>query len=296
MQRWPHVNFPLPKLNHDKNPLNPARWLKREMWVARSGAVCYTSKLEGGATELYSPAEARDLRIEVLGPKETCQDHAFCLAPPSNKGQGSHQFAAESEEDMEAFLDAIRAFQDRVQKKSNKQAQKLGTTAAKYAAPQPSPTRVAPEEAVAVGAEQATTTAAVTVAGGGDGQQQEHQHKHHHKSGKKHESMAAHLRKMEDTHGEDHTHNMATKIQALHRGRGSRKMAAEVKVKRNSAASTIQSLHRGKQERARVAEKHGFRHSGCAGGTIVLPPPLPPGADDGKQHHHKHKHKHDENE
>merc|ERR1712167_225080 len=64
------------KLNQDGDALNAEHWLKREMWIAKNGSLCYFSKKENRILMYQNAEDLRDATLRVLTPTESAQTFA----------------------------------------------------------------------------------------------------------------------------------------------------------------------------------------------------------------------------
>jgi len=94
------------KLNQDGDAMNAEHWLKREMWIAKNGSLCYFSKKENRILMYQNADDLRDATLRVLSPSESAQDYAFeiNLPPRDNMEFEPCIFAGESEKDMNQWI------------------------------------------------------------------------------------------------------------------------------------------------------------------------------------------------
>lgn len=98
------------KLNWDGNPEDPSHWLRRDMWVANNGSVCYFSLKEDKRLVLF---DAHQLSRAAVGRFQGgAREPAFTLrtrqdAQDHDGDAGTGVFACESEAEYEAWMRAF---------------------------------------------------------------------------------------------------------------------------------------------------------------------------------------------
>lgn len=101
------------KLNQEGDPMNEDHWLKREMWIAKNGSLCYFSKKENRELQYFKPDDIRVVGLEKVTAKESCKPHTFILQLPPVDGleYAPAMFAAQTPEEEKTFLAYIKKFQ-----------------------------------------------------------------------------------------------------------------------------------------------------------------------------------------
>lgn len=96
------------KLNADGDPMNAEHWLKRDFWLTQTGALCYFSSKQGKSLVLVDGEDLRVCEVNMIESKNCALPNAFAL---EISGHGLHKeaawFAAESNEDVNKWMDAI---------------------------------------------------------------------------------------------------------------------------------------------------------------------------------------------
>lgn len=101
------------KLNQEGDPLNDEHWLRREMWIAKNGSLCYYSKKESRELQYFKPDDIRVVGLEKVTAKDSCKPHTFILQLPPVDGleYAPAMFAAQTPEEEKTFLAYIKKFQ-----------------------------------------------------------------------------------------------------------------------------------------------------------------------------------------
>lgn len=105
------------KLNQDGEPSNMQSWMKREMWLSKSGALCYFSQRENRDL-IYHTAEdmrlakvkaVRDNQAKARGVPEKVGNFVFEIIRPPRDGMEFEPgwFAAESAQSFDQWMKAL---------------------------------------------------------------------------------------------------------------------------------------------------------------------------------------------
>lgn len=103
------------KLNQDGDALNPEHWLKREMWIAKNGSLCYFSKKENRVLMYQNAEDVRESELRVMAPEESAIPHSFeMILPPKDQMEFEPcVFAAESDQEMEMWITQLQSLRPR---------------------------------------------------------------------------------------------------------------------------------------------------------------------------------------
>eukprot|EP00397_Hematodinium_sp_SG-2012_P018589 GEMP01019050.1.p1 GENE.GEMP01019050.1~~GEMP01019050.1.p1 ORF type:complete len:629 (+),score=124.86 GEMP01019050.1:148-2034(+) len=99
------------KLNQDGDPKNPEHWLKREMWIAKNGSLCYFSKKENRVLMYQNADDVKEATLSILKKGETAQEYAFEMVLPLKDGMEFEPcvFAAETAAERDVWIEKFRA-------------------------------------------------------------------------------------------------------------------------------------------------------------------------------------------
>jgi len=101
------------KLSQEGDPMDEKAWLKREMWIAKNGSLCYFSKKENRSLQYFKPDDVRVVTMEKVPENESCKKNTFILQLPPVDGleYAPAMFASENLDEEKTLLAYIRKFQ-----------------------------------------------------------------------------------------------------------------------------------------------------------------------------------------
>jgi len=109
----PVFKLELWKLSQEGDPLDEKAWLKREMWIAKNGSLCYFSKKENRSLQYFKPDDVRAVTMEKVPDNESCKKNTFILQLPAVDGleYAPAMFASDNLDEEKTLLAYIRKFQ-----------------------------------------------------------------------------------------------------------------------------------------------------------------------------------------
>jgi serine/threonine protein kinase len=109
----PVFKLDLWKLSQEGDPMEEKAWLKREMWIAKNGSLCYFSKKENRSLQYFKPDDVRVVTMEKVPDNESCKKNTFILQLPPVDGleYAPAMFASENLDEEKTLLAYIRKFQ-----------------------------------------------------------------------------------------------------------------------------------------------------------------------------------------
>jgi len=97
------------KLNSRGDPMDPAQWLQRDMWIASNGSLCYFSLKENSRLVLLDAQHI--CRSEISRVNDSARAHTFKVKAPSDDhehGEANMLFSCDSDEDYEQWIEKLK--------------------------------------------------------------------------------------------------------------------------------------------------------------------------------------------